>query len=141
MKRILYFLPLFILLATALFSCDQRDEIPSEKADFSHLGLLSVVIGEQSFPVLANGLIDLGSAQNVVLTGSEYNTNTHTATLSYSLMEATPVVCTVKTTNQDLLIRTSTSTLGSQQTQIIQIGKANTLGTITYYFKQKVAQK
>lgn len=140
MKRIQHLLPLFILLVVSLSSCGQSDDTPSGKADFTHLGSLSVVIGEQSYPVLANGLIDLSGAKNVTLTGSGYNTNTHVAELTYSIIHPTPVVCTVKTTAQDLVIKTTTEMNGDQQIQSFQIEKTNVLGTIIYRFKQKKAQ-
>lgn len=128
-----------VILMTLFFSC-ASDDPQLEEADYSVLGLTSIQINGQSYPITNGVLIDVSSNKNITVTGSQYNLGAKSASYDYALIldHEQVLTCDLSSTAPDVTIAVNVESKNDISTCTIEVSRKGYDEHITYKIVQKV---
>ena len=128
-----------IILMTLFFSCTS-DEPQMEKADYSVLGLTSIQINGQSYPITNGVSIDVSSNKNMTATGSQYNLPSKSAVLDYVLIsnQEQALTCELSSSVPNVTISVNVVSNNGISTCIAKVSRVGYDEKIVYKIVQKI---
>ncbi len=128
-----------IILMTLFFSCS-NDEPKLKEADFSVLGLTSIQINGQWYPITNDVFIDISSNKNMTATGSQYNLPSKSAVLDYVLIsnQEQALTCELSSSVPNVTISVNVVSNNGISTCIAMVSRVGYDEKIVYKIVQKI---
>jgi hypothetical protein len=128
-----------IILMTLFFSCT-NDEPKLKEANFSVLGLTSIQINGQWYPITNDVFIDISSNKNMTATGSQYNLPSKSAVLDYVLIsnQEQALTCELSSSVPNVTISVNVVSNNGISTCIAMVSRVGYDEKIVYKIVQKV---
>lgn len=128
-----------IILMALLFSCT-NDETKLKEADFTVLGLTSIQINGQWYPITNGVSIDVSSNKNMTATGSQYNLPSKSAVLDYVLIsnQEQALTCELSSSVPNVTISVNVVSNNGISTCIAMVSRVGYDEKIVYKIVQKI---